>query len=343
MKYFTIIVLSLLWSVGPVTLDSGKVQAQDRGLKISKESVWRLGQGAMDAIRIKCGSLTGIQLDECFISSMESSSASPQALAFTRTTGGATYIRDYRDMGGKVNVAYIHYPFRANDNYGCYLVNGDPTLVDVDDQKYQPRDDLRKDPAYASLAKKYPNISLWPGNRSSINYPLLNKLPGNGQRFVVRYLLSNGCHTCQRLGNVWFAFDFDAMGKFVGTKLMGIDRDTKAEDEVTANETEQDDFSDPKKPINVSTGKEFTIVIGANHTTGFLWELTKPLDRSIVELVRKEYKIDGTGRVGAGGKEVWIFRALEAGTARISMKYTRPWEKNGRGVKIVDFDVMVKK
>jgi hypothetical protein len=185
MKYFTIIVLSLLWSVGPVTLDSGKVQAQDRGLKISKESVWRLGQGAMDAIRIKCGSLTGIQLDECFISSMESSSASPQALAFTRTMGSATYIRDYRDMGEKVNVAYIHYPFRANDNYGCYLVNGDPTLVDVDDQKYQPRDDLRKDPAYTSLAKKFPNISLWPGNRSSINYPLLNKLPGNGQRFVV--------------------------------------------------------------------------------------------------------------------------------------------------------------
>jgi predicted secreted protein len=342
MKTSTVIMLSLLCSIALVNFERGTAQAQRAGLTIGKDSVWRPGQGVMDGIKKKCNALTGIQFDECFISSMENEGASPQALAFTRAMGGTAYMRNYHDMG-RVSVAYTYYPFRVNENNGCYLVNGDPPVIDVDDKKYQPIEDLKKDPRFASMAKKFPNISVWPGNRSGMNYPLLNKLTGNGQRFVVRYRLLNGCHACQRLGNAWFAFDFDGIGKFIGTKLMGIDRDTRVEAEFTANETEQDVFSDPKKPINVANGQEFTIIIGTNHTTGYRWDLARPLDGSFVELVRKEYKAESVGKVGTAGKEVWTFRALEAGTVRITMKYSRPWEKNGKGLKLLDFNVIVAK
>lgn len=343
MKLFIAVVLSVLYFFLLTAGPSEKAHAQGAGQTVGKEAVWKSGTGVIDGIREKCSSLKGAQFSDCFISSMESAGASPQALAFTRSNGNTAYLRDFREMG-RVDVAYVHYPFRANENDGCFLVNGDPPVIDVDDPKYQPKDGLQKDRRYNSLIKGFPKVSVWPGPRSGTDYPLLQKLAGNGQRFVVRYRLLNGCHACERLGNGWFAFDFDSSGKFVGTRVMGIDKDTRPDPEIAENVEVRDDFTDPKKPIEVAAGGEFTIVLGLNRTTGYQWDLAKPLDKDRVELVRNEYKIQQNGgRVGAGGKEVWTFKALGNGKTKITMKYMRPWEKNASGVKTVTFEIVVKK
>ena len=316
--------------------------AQGTGQIVGKEAVWKPGPGFMDGFREKCGSLTGAQFSDCFISSMESAGASPQALAFTRSTGNTAYLRDFREMG-RVDVAYVYHPFRTNENDGCLLLNGDPSLVDVDDPEYQPKDGLQKDRQYNALVKEFPKVSLWPGPRSGTGYPLLKKLAGNGQRFVVRYRLLNGCHACERLGNAWFAFDFDSTGKFVGTRFMGIDRDTRPDTEIVENVAVQDNFTDSKKPIEVGLGREFTIVLGANQTTGYRWDLAKPLERGKVEMISTEYKRQEGAKVGVGGKEVWTFKATGEGKVKIIMKYMPPWEKNTVGVKTVTFEIVIKK
>jgi predicted secreted protein len=343
MKLLAAVVLSAL---GLIVLTAGTdegAQARDAGQTVGKEAVWNPGPKFMEEFREKCGSFTGAQFSECFSSSMERAGASPQALAFTRSTGNIAYLRDFRELG-RVDVAYVRYPFRANENDGWFLVNGDPPVVDVDDPKYQPKGGLQGDRQYLSLVKAFPRVSLWPGPRSGTDYPLLQKLAGNGQRFVVRYRLLDGCHACERLGNAWFAFDFDRAGKFMGVRFLGMDRDTRGDPETMEPKSVQNDYTDPRKTIEVAVGREFTIVLGANRTTGYRWDLARPLDRGKVELVRNEYKIEQDGeKVGAGGKEVWTFKAIGEGKTKIALKYVRPWEKNTAGVKTVTFEIDVKK
>jgi predicted secreted protein len=337
-----VFMLSISFFLSLAVTEDQRTFAQSRWQIVGKEAVWNPGITTMNGIREKCGSLTEPQVSDCFVSSMESSGASPQALAFTRSTGNTAYLRDFREMG-RVDVAYVNYAFRANENDGCFLVNGDPQVIDVDDIKYQPKDALQKNSRYTSLAKEFPNVSIWPGQRSGTGYPLLNKLPGSGQRFVFRYRLLNGCRTCERLGNAWFAFDFDRNGKFLGTRLMGIDRDTGPDKEIVEIGRVQDDYTDPNKPIEVATGQEFSIILGANRTVGYHWDIAKPVDQGVIKLVRSDYKNENGGKATAGGKEVWTFKAIGEGKTKVTMKYIRPREKNTSGVKTVTFDIVVKK
>jgi len=84
------------------------------------------------------------------------------------------------------------------------------------------------------------------------------------------------------------------------------------------------------KVIEVQAGQNFTIILKANATTGYQWQFAKPLDENLIQLISSKYLADKTNLVGAGGKQVWIFKALKAGQTNISFKYVRPWEKNTR-------------
>jgi len=62
----------------------------------------------------------------------------------------------------------------------------------------------------------------------------------------------------------------------------------------------------------VAIGDEFTIVLEANVTTGFSWQLETPLDESILTHVDDDYIAPGTDAVGSPGKQELTFRATEA-------------------------------
>ena len=80
--------------------------------------------------------------------------------------------------------------------------------------------------------------------------------------------------------------------------------------------------------ILATAGENFVITLNSNMTTGYHWELAKPLDKNKIELVSSNYIAPSTKLIGAGGKEVWTFKALKTGKASIFLKYVRPWEKN---------------
>ena len=80
--------------------------------------------------------------------------------------------------------------------------------------------------------------------------------------------------------------------------------------------------------MEARTGEEFTIILSANPTTGYQWQLAKPLNTNMIQFVNSEYFPDKTGRIGAGVKQVWRFKAGNAGRVDITFKYVRPWEKN---------------
>jgi hypothetical protein len=125
------------------------------------------------------------------------------------------YARAFRKVG-TVAIAYIQYPFRANELDGMLFVNGDPAIIVVDSEKFASQSNFSKDPTYAALAKKHPQISIWPGDRYHTNKPLVKDLGCGQQLFVVEYILRDGCHACAQIGAASLNFPFDQQGRFTG-------------------------------------------------------------------------------------------------------------------------------
>lgn len=99
----------------------------------------------------------------------------------------------------------------------------------------------------------------------------------------------------------------------------------------------------PDQPIEVVAGKKFTISLKANPTTGYSWQLAKPLDEAVVKLDKKDYQADShpPNMVGVGGKEVWTFTAVGSGKSVIALKHVRSWEKDKPPVQTASYEVIV--
>jgi len=87
-------------------------------------------------------------------------------------------------------------------------------------------------------------------------------------------------------------------------------------------------FSGSETPFVMKVGDEFVLTLESNPTTGYRWQVADKLDGKIVRLISSEYKAPDTKLVGAGGNEVWTFRAEGRGKTAINLIYVRPWEKD---------------
>jgi len=296
---------------------------------IGAGAVWNAGPSFPGKVQEKCGALSAPELGECFSRVMKESGASVEAVAFARRMENDAWMRAFRDTG-RVDIAYVTYPFRANENQGLLLVNGDPDLIDVDDFVLPMKGELEKDLVYAGLAKRFPDISFWPGDRYSTEFPVALLLSGGGQRVYVGYILRNGCHACEEIGSAVFAFDFASNGKFAGNKLMIV------------TDTTGKRFSDPAVPVTVKPGKEFSLVLDSNRTTGYGWSLDGSVDKSVVKLIGSDYRQPSTKLVGAGGADIFTFRAVRKGKTVVFLRYARPWEKGVEPVRRAAFTVIVR-
>ena len=93
--------------------------------------------------------------------------------------------------------------------------------------------------------------------------------------------------------------------------------------------------------ITTKVGEEFTITLDSNPTTGYQWKLSDNFTEGIVKLVKSEYVAPETEMRGAGGQEVWTFKALEPGETTVEMEYVRPWETGVEPVVVKIFGVTV--
>lgn len=82
--------------------------------------------------------------------------------------------------------------------------------------------------------------------------------------------------------------------------------------------------SDPALAIEVTTGDEFKIVLDANPSTGYHWELDEDTAPDTIEFVSREYVADEPVAPGSGGSEIWTFKALSPGDVQITLGYYPP-------------------
>jgi predicted secreted protein len=102
-------------------------------------------------------------------------------------------------------------------------------------------------------------------------------------------------------------------------------------------------ISDPQQPIIVDTGKEFTIILESNPTTGYHWEIVGELDPNMVEFLKNDYtSTSDPNLVGGGGVEVWTFKAVNAGETQVTLGYYPPSNDPVEPQQTTKFTVTVK-
>jgi len=101
-----------------------------------------------------------------------------------------------------------------------------------------------------------------------------------------------------------------------------------------------EEYLNPGELIKVKAGQIFTIRMESNPTTGYGWQLSKALDNQII-MVTNAFIPPDSKLMGAGGHEVWTFKAISEGQVEISMQYVRPWEKD-QAARTNVFTVIVK-
>lgn len=85
-------------------------------------------------------------------------------------------------------------------------------------------------------------------------------------------------------------------------------------------------ITDPLIPIEVQAGDTFNIVIGANPSTGYHWELIGELDGNVVEFASRDYTADEPVLAGSGGVDVWTFKTVLAGQTQITLGSYPPYD-----------------
>ena len=265
---------------------------------VGPAAVW---QGSMRTLRAaveeQCARPGPAGLEPCFYEVMERLGSSPAAVRFSRSLEQAGCLRAFQEAG-PVDVGWVHYPFRANELNGCILVNGTPARLDVDDPAFWPLASLKGDARYRALREAFPDLSIWPGDRAGPGRLALERLPGNGGRFVAGYELRNGCHACEIVGSVDFAFDFDGNGRFLGSRVASMGT-----------------------ILHVVAGRGVALSVEASPEGGEAWQAVRLPPAGTLRL-KSKVRTPARGK-DLPGVEAWTFLALRPGRVLVDLRRMR--------------------
>jgi len=269
----------------------------------------------VDAVKTICQDPHADKLQDCFATEMKKAGASAAAVEFSRQLGEPGFVRDFR-AAGPVDIAYVLYPYRANENQSWVIVNGTPPAIDVDNSKLVTiaARALKNNSSYTGLAKAHPDLSPWPGDRYSTEIPDVEMGANGGVHIIVNYRLREKCHSCAVLGHAWYSFEFDAKGIFAGARLIAISV-THDKGPVARATSKMVGTS-----IGTSVGEEFTIALPVKEAAGSEWILAKALDTAKVRLIEHSHVAPPAGNGAAGTEEMWRLAALGAGTTQIELQ-----------------------
>jgi predicted secreted protein len=97
----------------------------------------------------------------------------------------------------------------------------------------------------------------------------------------------------------------------------------------------------PNATLSVKTNEPFHITLSSNPSTGYEWQVASVSNPDMVRFVDSQYIRPESELVGAPGKQVLTFNALQEGSATIQLEYVRPWETGVPPVSIYVAEVMV--
>jgi len=80
-----------------------------------------------------------------------------------------------------------------------------------------------------------------------------------------------------------------------------------------------------RNEFQVEIGDKITVKLCSNPTTGFEWDYEMTIENVLKE-EDHDFEPPKGDVPGAAGIEIWTFKAVEKGTTKVQMEYSRPWE-----------------
>jgi inhibitor of cysteine peptidase len=90
----------------------------------------------------------------------------------------------------------------------------------------------------------------------------------------------------------------------------------------------------------MSAGQELQLTLDSNPTTGYSWALDGEIAPQLEQVGEAEYTAESTA-LGAGGTEVWTFKAKSSGSGTLRLKYWRSFEPDATPPETFDVTVEV--
>jgi hypothetical protein len=194
--------------------------------QIGTEAVWNAANEDLTDISKVCKNPLSADYPKCFVEQM-GGYASSDAVAFTQLMiaqkpSRVGYLDGMREAG-LVDLGYVVYP-GAKSKQGWVLMNGVPTLINVDNLAQLPQSEMAKDSQFAVLRKSHPQVQLavTDDQRSADASPQIEPRPDGGERFIISYSLQETCNDCPALAHAIFGFDFDSAGQFKDAKFIRV-------------------------------------------------------------------------------------------------------------------------
>ena len=99
--------------------------------------------------------------------------------------------------------------------------------------------------------------------------------------------------------------------------------------------------NDSGKTVELRTGYDLEIVLPANPTTGYVWEVSS-MDSTVLKLDKSEF-IAGNKAIGSGVMEVIKLYAIGEGRSELKLIYHRHFEKDKSPLSTFEIAVIIKK
>lgn len=196
--------------------------------QFGEDAIWNAAPDELGEIDKACSSPGPAEYQQCFIDQM-GNYASSDAVDFSQSLSKQKpsrvgYLSGIREAG-LVDLGYVVYPGNSKVNHGWVLLNGVPSLINVDDPSILPQDKMEKDRAFIALRKDHPQMKLVvrDDQRAPDASPKIESLADGGERFILPYSLQD-CADCAPLAQATFGFDFDASGEFLAAKFIAVSK-----------------------------------------------------------------------------------------------------------------------
>lgn len=91
--------------------------------------------------------------------------------------------------------------------------------------------------------------------------------------------------------------------------------------------------------VEAKLNDEFEVVLPEVRTAGYRWRIVTAGEPPL-QLLEDESQ-PNAARVGGAGQHRWLFRAIEAGTSEIQIRYARSWEQSPEPARTFSLKVRV--
>ncbi|MBA7665019.1 hypothetical protein ES703_73085 [subsurface metagenome] len=105
------------------------------------------------------------------------------------------------------------------------------------------------------------------------------------------------------------------------------------------------DVDDAGSQVELEEGQILVVTLESNPTTGYRWEQAENQESILEQMGEAEFKPSETGEpplVGAGGWEIFRFKAISAGQITLQLVYHRSWEEGVEPLKTFSLQVVVR-